>query len=82
MMHVSQAKKPLTPAERVISPNRTPTTCTVCGGPVRQTRQKKEICSSRCRLLKWAAHTLLEAYRAGQADGLKAIVHELAQVKR
>jgi hypothetical protein len=39
--------------------------------------QGKKICSPRCRLVKWAAKALLEAWREGRADGLKDIIEDL-----
>jgi hypothetical protein len=50
------------------------TRCPVCLGPL---PEGKKICSPRCRLVKWAGRTLLEAYREGRADGLRAIIEEI-----
>ena len=80
MTHLSRENKPLTARGEAISGNRMSyTRCLVCLGPV---AKGKKICSPRCRLVKWGANTLLEAYREGRADGLKETIRELAQVNR
>jgi hypothetical protein len=59
--------------------------CSTCEGKFRSRRRvktEKSFCSPHCRLLFWTAKKLLEAYRAGQADGLWGLIKELAEVKR
>lgn len=60
-----------------------PTTdkCVTCLKPF-QARAGQRFCSPRCRLLHWAAVTLLEAYKNGQADGLCYIVKELGEIRQ
>jgi hypothetical protein len=53
--------------------------CEVCLGAV---SLGKKICSPRCRLVKWGAHALLEAWREGKAGGLGDVIQELAKVRR
>lgn len=75
MMHVRGEETLLTARREAISGNRMSNTrCQVCLGPV---GRGKKICSPRCRLVKWGANALLEAYREGQADGLRDIIEEL-----
>jgi hypothetical protein len=50
--------------------------CLVCLGPV---ARGKKICSPRCRLVKWGAKALLEAYREGRADGLRDVIKKLGE---
>jgi len=78
MTHLSRGKTLLTARGEAISGNRMSyTRCLVCLGPV---AKGKKICSPRCRLVKWGANTLLEAYREGRADGLRDIIRQLAEV--
>jgi hypothetical protein len=59
--------------------------CSTCEGQFRtrrRVRTEKSYCSSRCRLLYWAAHVLLEAYREGRADGLRETIRKLGEVRR
>jgi len=80
MMHLDRERKPLTAPGRTISGNTMSTTrCLVCLGPC---GQGKKTCSPHCRLIKWGAHALLEAYRTGRADGLSDIIRKLFEVKR
>ena len=55
------------------------TRCQVCLGPV---GKGKKICSSHCRMLKWGANALLEAWLEGRADGLRDVIREIIEVKR
>lgn len=80
MARLSRGIQPLTARREAISENRMSySRCLVCLGPV---GKGKKICSPRCRLVKWGGMTLLEAWRAGQADGLRDIIQQLAEVKR
>lgn len=40
-------------------------------------RTKQRFCSSRCRLLYWAAGQILREYSAGKASGLRDILERL-----
>jgi len=42
-------------------------------------RSDKRFCNDKCRLLSWAANTLLKAIREGRADGLKDIVKRITE---
>jgi hypothetical protein len=53
------------------------THCPVCLGPV---PNGKKICSPRCRLVKWAARTLLQAVREGKAGGLMETIEEIRRL--
>lgn len=58
--------------------------CSTCEAEFRSKARKKSensFCSPRCRLLHWAAKTLVEAFRAGEADGLREIITELREMK-
>jgi hypothetical protein len=68
----------LTGRRKAISENRRKhPRCPVCLGPL---AKGKKICSPRCRLVKWGARALLEAYREGHAYGLKPIIEELKKL--
>jgi hypothetical protein len=60
--------------------------CRTCGAEFKSkfkpgSKRKQEFCSPRCRLLRWAIKEILKVYRAGQADGLKPILGELASLE-
>lgn len=75
MAHVSRKPGPLTGRSEAISRRADPDKgCEVCLGPV---GRRKKICSPRCRLVKWGAKALLEAWREGRADGLAEIIEEI-----
>jgi hypothetical protein len=62
-----------------------PNICKTCGAefkPNKSGPRKREFCSDSCRLLYWAGKRLLEAARAGKADGLQGIVAEFAEVNQ
>jgi len=51
--------------------------CKFCEREFRALTQKREFCSSRCRLLFWAAGEIVKEFRAGRANGLKNLIQEL-----
>ena len=55
--------------------------CAACLGAFTAKRRGQSFCSARCRFLSWAAHALLDAYRAGQADGLREVIGELKEIE-
>ena len=69
---------------RSLHPNMTPNRCKTCLTEFRpkQSLNKREYCSDRCRILHWWAKELLETYRAGKADGLQETLDQLAEVKQ
>jgi len=70
----------LTMGREAISQNRMLTTCKCCKLCEREFRaltQKGEFCSSRCRLLFWAAGEIVKEFRTGRANGLKNLIQEL-----
>jgi hypothetical protein len=71
----SRRNNPFTPVNGASSGNQAKDTrCEVCLGPM---GKGKKICSPRCRLVKWGAKTLLEAWNAGQANGLRDLIMKL-----
>jgi hypothetical protein len=60
----------------VSRPNYYRRSCGCCGSPLTKAGQK--FCSSRCRLLSWAAQQILEACRVGQGDGLRETISKIA----
>ena len=54
--------------------------CTCCPVCLGRLPKGKRICSPRCRLVKWAARTLLEAVREGQAGGLMETIEEIRRL--
>lgn len=48
--------------------------CLCCQREVRLSRPKQRFCSSRCRLLFWAAGEIARQFRAGKADGLLMVL--------
>ncbi len=80
MAHLGGHTALLTGSGRAISGNTmSATRCQVCLGPV---DKGKKLCSPRCRMVKWGANALLEAWREGRADGLRDIVRQITGVKR
>ena len=51
--------------------------CLCCTKGFRAIRTKQRFCSSRCRLLYWAAGEILREYSAGNASGLRDILERL-----
>jgi len=51
--------------------------CAVCGGRFRYYRGHQRFCSSRCRLLRWAARVIVAEYLAGRLPGLEAEIARL-----
>ena len=51
--------------------------CLVCGGGFIYYRGHQRFCSSRCRLLRWAARVIVKEYLAGQLPGLEDEVMKL-----
>jgi endogenous inhibitor of DNA gyrase (YacG/DUF329 family) len=51
--------------------------CLSCGQNIRLIRPKQRFCSSRCRLLYWAAGEIVKEYVAGNASGLQDIIDRL-----
>ena len=51
--------------------------CLCCAKGFRIIRTKQKFCSSRCRLLYWAASQVLREYSAGKASGLRDILERL-----
>ena len=51
--------------------------CLCCAKDFRVIRTKQKFCSSRCRLLYWAAGQILREYSAGKASGLRVILERL-----
>ena len=51
--------------------------CLCCAKGFRVIRPKQRFCSSRCRLLYWAAGQILREYSAGKASGLRVILERL-----
>ncbi len=48
--------------------------CACCLKPFRPKRPPNRFCSSRCRLLFWAAGELVEVVYAGRAEGLRPML--------
>jgi len=68
-------KNPLTARSGAIFKNTTnDKRCLVCLEPL---SGRRLICSPRCRLLKWAANALVEAWRTGRAKGLADLIEDL-----
>jgi hypothetical protein len=42
-------------------------------------RANQRFCDDKCRLLSWAANTLLKAVRERRADGLKGLIGKLTE---
>jgi len=62
-------------------------TCKTCGaklGPEsgRESGNRRQYCSGRCRLLSWAARELLRASREGRAAGLVDAIAELKKLEK
>jgi len=55
--------------------------CACCNGEFRKKWKWQECCSRECQLVYLAARKVLKAYRAGRADGLRDVIHELTKVK-
>ena len=53
--------------------------CQVCRQNVKGKRKGKKFCSDRCRLLFWAASTLVKEYKAGNVNGLRDLIKELCE---
>jgi endogenous inhibitor of DNA gyrase (YacG/DUF329 family) len=53
--------------------------CSCCGKEFCVIRPKQRFCSSRCRLLYWAAGEIVKEYRAGNAQGLRKIIGNLGR---
>jgi hypothetical protein len=51
--------------------------CLCCTKGFRLIRPKQRFCSSRCRLLYWAAGQIVREYSAGKASGLRDILERL-----
>ena len=51
--------------------------CVVCGGSFKYYRGHQRFCSSRCRLLRWAAKVIVTEYLAGRLPGLDAEIAKL-----
>lgn len=54
--------------------------CSTCGLKFRSKRRRitdKAFCSDRCRLLYWAAGEIIREWKAGHAEGLRAVIEEL-----
>jgi hypothetical protein len=51
--------------------------CTVCGARFKYARGYHRFCSSRCRLLKWAARVIADEYLAGRLPGLALEIEKL-----
>jgi hypothetical protein len=56
--------------------------CKCCGREYLRRRRWQRACSRECQLVLLAVEKVVKAYRAGQADGLRDIIRELAGVKR
>jgi len=56
--------------------------CEVCGGRFKYYRGHQHFCSSRCRLLRWAARIIVTEYLEGRLPGLKAEIARLRQAAR
>jgi hypothetical protein len=67
---------PLTPAGGAID------TCKLCGLRLKPKEQPRRFCSSRHRLLFWAAGEILVEWKKGRAPGLTDIIRKLAKEKR
>jgi hypothetical protein len=59
------------------TPSRSHGRCVVCGGSFKHYRGHQRFCSSRCRLLRWAARVIVTEYLAGRLPGLEAEVAKL-----
>ena len=59
-----------------------PSVCACCLVELHAKKPDQRFCSSRCRLLYWAAGALLGAFRAGRADGLKDRIRELSEAAK
>jgi hypothetical protein len=57
-------------------------TCKFCRLRLKPKAQPRRFCSSRHRLLFWAAGEILVEWKKGRADGLRDIIQELVKVKR
>jgi len=51
--------------------------CAACGSVFKPKRKWQECCCRECQLVYLAARTILDAYRAGRANGLKKIIEEM-----
>jgi hypothetical protein len=51
--------------------------CLCCSKKFRVTRPTQRFCSSRCRLLFWAAREIVREYEAGNAAGLREMLERL-----
>jgi len=60
-----------------VAPGRSDGRCIVCGANFRRYRGHQRFCSSRCRLLRWAARVIVAEYLEGQLPGLEAEIARL-----
>jgi len=51
--------------------------CAVCGASFEYYRNHQQFCSSRCRLLRWAARVIVSEYLAGRLPGLETEIARL-----
>jgi len=51
--------------------------CAVCGGSFKYYRGHQRFCSSRCRLLRWAARVIVAEYLEGRLPGIEAEIARL-----
>lgn len=51
--------------------------CQTCEGRFKRKKKRQKFCSDRCRLLFWAATTLIKEYKAGRINGLRSLLREL-----
>ena len=51
--------------------------CLCCAKGYRVIRPKQRFCSSRCRLLFWAAREIVREYEAGNVAGLREMLERL-----
>lgn len=53
--------------------------CQTCEGSFKPKKKRQIFCSDRCRLLHWAASTLVKEYKAGNINGLRGLLQELCE---
>jgi len=53
--------------------------CQTCEGSFKPKKKGRIFCSDRCRLLHWAAATLVKEYKAGRINGLKSLLRKLCE---
>lgn len=51
--------------------------CLCCSATFQAKAKGQRFCSSRCRLLYWAASEIVKEYQAGNANGLRSILEDL-----